>query len=465
MTKLVIIDAHAMLHRAFHAMPRLTTKDGKPIGAVQGFVNILIKIVNDLKPNSLVVCFDRKEKTFRKKAFANYQAHRPETDSELASQFNEARKVLTAMHIEVFDKKGYEADDLIGTIAKQATEIKKTPYEVIIVTGDKDQLQLVNNRVKVFMPGRSIAQARFFGEKEVFDLLGVFPNRVVDLKALMGDSSDNYPGIYGIGPKAAEKLINEFGSFENIYRNLSKVQEKTKQKLVKGKKAGQMSYQLAKIVTDLDLKLDFKKFTNWNLGSKEVLVLFEEYGFRSLPRRIGSLSSTKPVSTVFKKNLKMDDIEKVVVQLSAKLKGKVYAIRGTASLVLQGVDMVVDDIDVICDKDSALFLNTAFDDKVIEKVKHSESSNFKSYFGRFNFEEVLVEVMGELEILNTNKRKIKEVKWTGAGNQAGNINVAGKQVRVTTIESELAMYAAMGRWNAFRKLKMQQTKTNQQSLF
>ena len=359
---LYILDGNALLHRAWHAVPPLATKDGLIVNAVYGFTNVVEKIRYSFKPDYLCVAWDLPGKTFRHEAVESYKATRAKKEPELYAQIPMIQELLLSYHVPSYSAPGYEADDVIGTVAEI---VKKQNVDVVIVTGDKDALQLVNEKVKIYNTHK---EGLIYDREKVLDRFeGLGPEKVVEVMALMGDSSDNYPGIYGIGPKAAEKLINEFGSFENIYRNLSKVQEKTKQKLVKGKKAGQMSYQLAKIVTDLDLKLDFKKFTNWNLGSKEVLVLFEEYGFRSLPRRIGSLSSTKPVSTVFKKNLKMDDIEKVVVQLSAKLKGKVYAIRGTASLVLQGVDMVVDDIDVICDKDSALFLNTAFDDKVIEK--------------------------------------------------------------------------------------------------
>lgn len=197
MSKLVIIDGNAILHRAYHALPStLTTRRGEPINAVYGFVSMLLRIIQDLKPTHIVVAFDRKEPTFRHEEFKDYQSHRPEMDKELSTQFEKARDVNKAIGIPIFDKAGFEADDVIGTIAKQAKV-----DEVIIVTGDRDILQLVTKKTKVYLPVRGLKDARMMGEKEVKEMLGVKPSQVDDYKALVGDPSDNYKGVPGIGPK------------------------------------------------------------------------------------------------------------------------------------------------------------------------------------------------------------------------------------------------------------------------
>jgi len=155
MTKLVLIDGNAIMHRAFHALPPLTTPTKAPIGAVHGFASMLLKVIENLEPTHLAVCFDRKEPTFRKGLSEAYQAHRPEMDEGLIPQFPKARKMLEAMHIPVYDKAGYEADDLIGTIAQNTSA-----DQILIVTGDRDILQLVNRRVQVYLPIKGLSQIR-----------------------------------------------------------------------------------------------------------------------------------------------------------------------------------------------------------------------------------------------------------------------------------------------------------------
>jgi DNA polymerase-1 len=219
MSKLVLVDGNAILHRAYHALPPLTTKSGKPINAVYGFVSMLLRVITDLKPTHLIVAFDRKEPTFRHKKFKKYQAHRPEMDKDLSIQFTEARKVVRAFRIPIYSKAGYEADDVIGTVAKKA-EQKVNIKSVAIVTGDKDILQLVTSKTKVYLPVRGLGDAKLVGEKGVYQKMGVKPEQVVDFKALCGDPSDNYPGVPGIGPQTAKQLLLRYQTLEKIYQNL-----------------------------------------------------------------------------------------------------------------------------------------------------------------------------------------------------------------------------------------------------
>lgn len=288
--KLVIIDGNAIMHRAFHAIPRLTTPRGKPINAVYGLVSMLLNIVQNLNPSHLVVCFDEKKPTFRHIEFKKYQSHRPPTHNDLISQFSLARDFLKAAGVLVYSKRGYEADDLIGTIATQVTSHQSQVTSVIIVTGDKDILQLVNDKIKLFMPIRGLSTGKIFGKDETKEKLGVGPDKIVDYKGLVGDPSDNYKGVAGIGPKTAISLLSEFGSFKSIYKNLSKIPESSREKLIKSRKDADMSYKLAKIVTNVPMKFNFSKMDDWDLGSPKVIKLFEEFGFKTLTKRVSDYS-------------------------------------------------------------------------------------------------------------------------------------------------------------------------------
>jgi len=282
-SKLILIDGNAILHRAFHALPPLTTKRGEPINAVYGFISMFLRVIQDLKPTHVVVAFDRKEPTFRHEEYEQYQAHRPEMDKDLIPQFEKTRRVVGAFGIPIYDKAGFEADDVIGTLAKQA---EKKLEEVIIVTGDRDILQLVTDKTKVYLPIRGLSDAKLMGADDVVEKLGVRPDQVDDYKALVGDPSDNYPGVPGIGPKTATKLLEEYDTVENIYKNINKISENVAKKLKEGKESAIISQRLAEIVTNVPVKLDIEKSEKWKVNSKKVLDLFAEYNLRTLAKRV-----------------------------------------------------------------------------------------------------------------------------------------------------------------------------------
>src|SRR3989344_2814497 len=316
MSKLVLIDGNAILHRAYHALPPLTTRSGEPINAVYGLVSMLLRIIQDLKPTHIVACFDRKEPTFRHKAFKAYQAQRPPTEKDLSSQFEKAKSVLTAMNIPIFEMAGYEADDIIGTIAEQSIGISNseiliskqipnpklqipnkrnnTPNtihrpqveEVVIVTGDKDQFQLVNDNVKLYMPVTGLSNAKLMGEEEIIEKMGVKPEQIPDFKALVGDPSDNYKGVAGIGPKTASDLLIRFGTLKGVYENLDKIAASVREKLEKDKDNAELSLKLAKIVTDVLVEFDLKSAGMWRVDDPQVLALFSQFGFKTLTNRV-----------------------------------------------------------------------------------------------------------------------------------------------------------------------------------
>lgn len=286
MSKLVLFDGNAIMHRAFHALPPLTTKTGEPINAVYGLISMLLRVIQELHPTHIAFAFDRPEPTFRKQLHADYQAHRPEMDDELGSQFEKAYKVISTFGIPIYSKAGFEADDVIGTIAKNC----KTE-EVIIVTGDRDMLQLVDNKIKLYMPGKGLLSSTIYGEKETIERMGVRPELIVDLKGLIGDASDNYKGVPGIGPKTALKLLNQYGSFDGIYQNLDSIPDSVRNKLETNKQSADISFDLARIRCDVnELAFDIDKASKWQVDSSEVRKLFEEYGFKTLTRRVKTIN-------------------------------------------------------------------------------------------------------------------------------------------------------------------------------
>lgn len=280
MDKLVIIDGNAILHRAFHAMPPLTTRSGEPINAVYGLVSMFLRVIQDLKPDYIAVAFDEKEKTFRHKEFEKYQSQRPPTADELSSQFGKARDFFKAVGVPIYSKPGFEADDVIGTIADKSKD------DVVIITGDRDILQLVNDKIKLYMPIVGLANAKLYDAAAATERMGVPPEEIPDYKALVGDASDNYPGVGGIGPKTAEKLLEKYGSIDNIYAHLQDIEPKTRQKLIDGKNDAKLFHRLATIVKDVPIEIDFPQMEKWKIDSPEVFNLFEKFGFKTLTDRI-----------------------------------------------------------------------------------------------------------------------------------------------------------------------------------
>ncbi len=283
MAKLVLIDGHAIMYRAFHAIPSLTTPKNEPINAVYGLVSMLLRVIQELKPTHIAVVFDETEKTFRQKELPTYQAQRPPMADELSSQFSKAKSFLKAAKIPVYSKGGYEADDVIGTIAST-----HKVEEVVVVTGDRDMLQLVDDHenIKLFMPVGGFINGKLFGENETVERMGVLPNLIPDYKGLVGDASDNYFGVPGIGPKTAISLLTKYGSFENIYKNVSDLPEKLSQKLLTGEESARLSYKLATIIRDVPTEFNFEEMEKWKVNSPEVLELFKEFGFNTLTKRI-----------------------------------------------------------------------------------------------------------------------------------------------------------------------------------
>jgi len=281
----MLVDGNAIIHRGFHAIPSLSTKSGEPTNAVYGFTMILLRALSDIKPDFIAVTFDLAAPTFRHKAYAEYKATRVKAPDELYAQFPRCKEVVRSLGIQIFEKEGYEADDILGTLARQIEEEHKSQdgFETLIVTGDLDTLQLVTEHTKVYTLRKGLTDIVIYDPTAVKERYGLGPEQFVDFKAIKGDASDNIPGIDGIGEKGASELIQKFGSLKNIYDHLDELKPKQKLMFEEQKDQGQMSYELSKIdinVPDINPNLDPTVFTEGEY--KQTSRLFQELEFRSL---------------------------------------------------------------------------------------------------------------------------------------------------------------------------------------
>ncbi len=294
MDKLVIIDGNAIVHRAFHALPPMNTEDGQLTNAVYGFFTMLLKLLNELSPKYLIVCFDRPKPTFRKQMYVGYQAKRPKMSDDLVPQITLLHKVLEKAKIEHFEIDGYEADDIIGTISKQSAQKN---VQTIIVSGDRDLLQLVNSHVLVLAPILGITKMALYDEAKVKEKYGLNPSQFIDYKALVGDASDNYPGVSGIGPKTASELLNKYGNFENLYNHISEIPENLSTKLALDAEQAALAKKLATILTDAPVKINLEKSEVSKIDTNSLTEAFQELGFKSLMNRLAQKTEQKPINS------------------------------------------------------------------------------------------------------------------------------------------------------------------------
>ena len=306
---LLAIDANSLLHRAYHAYPiSLTTADGEPVNAVFGFTSMLLEVLLKLEPKYVIAAFDTKAPTFRHTLYTGYKANRPQTDSELAMQVDKAKQVLRALNIPILEYEGYEADDILGTVASQICSDKKVD-RVLILTGDRDMFQLVNDCVHILIPKGSFKNLIEVDEEKVKALLGIAPEQVVDLKALMGDPSDNIPGVKGIGQKTAVWLLNNFGSLEDIFKKLDQINAQ-KPRIAKLLEAGHsdaiVSKRLARIKKDAPVVFDISDAQLDKFDLTSALAVFNTFQFKSLIPKLKQLAAILGVSPTETSSSKAD---------------------------------------------------------------------------------------------------------------------------------------------------------------
>ena len=316
--KFILVDGQGLLYRAFYALPQLTTTYGQVVNAAYGFTMILIRLLEEEKPEYMVITFDTPVPTFRHKEFKEYKAHRKKMPDELISQIPLIREIIDNYNIATCSKEGYEADDVIGTLAKEA---EKRDCDTIIVTGDKDAFQLISPHTKIMTTIKGVTQVKIYDEEGIRKKYGVDPKKIVDILALKGDSSDNIPGVPGIGEKTAVALIKEFGSVENILSNTDNISKKSlREKIKKYKDQIKISKMLATIIREVPIKYDFDSFKVKQPNYEELWKIFKKLEFKNL------LKKTAPKINHEKTKLKFDliDTEEKLEGLTNKIIERKY---------------------------------------------------------------------------------------------------------------------------------------------
>lgn len=343
----MLIDGNAMVHRGYHAVPPLTNKAGEHTNAVYGFTMILLRAIKELKPTHIACSFDLAGPTFRDEMYSDYKATRVKGDDELYSQFPRVKEVVRSLNIPIFEIAGYEADDVLGTLATHICGEQDGDCEVMIVTGDLDSLQLVNDCVKIYTLRKGINDTAVYDISAVKERFGLTPLQMIDYKSLRGDPSDNIKGVKGIGEKTASKLIQDFESLDNLYKQISvgKIGDKIKPRilkmLVEGEESARQSYVLSKIVCDVPLDINIPPYEFTSKQLTKTLKIFQELEFKSLIDKL-----PKNYTNATKKNVEIDTIDDadgrhvsfnhagigeqnyVLIDTSAKVKKLVDEMRG-----------------------------------------------------------------------------------------------------------------------------------------
>ena len=285
--KLFLVDGHSLCYRAFYAIPNLTNSKGEPTNALYGFVTMMRRLMEEQKPGHVAMCFDRKEPTFRHEQYKEYKAHRKPMPEELVKQIEPIKEFCRISKWAIFEKAGYEADDVIGTLARRG---EKEGYQIFIITGDKDAFQLVDDRIKILQPHKE--NLVYDAEKVRERFSGLGPDKIVDILALMGDASDNIPGVPGIGEKTAMKLIQQFGSVNGLLERLGEVSsEKQRQKIQENMEDLKLSQMLATIDTDVPLEIDWNALRVVEPDNAPMMEFFKRYEFRGLLKSVATEGS------------------------------------------------------------------------------------------------------------------------------------------------------------------------------
>jgi len=349
MKKLFLIDGNAIIHRAYHALPRFTTTKGEVVNAIYGFASMLLNILNNQKPDYIAVSFDRKAKTFRHEEYKDYKATRVKAPDELYEQIPRIKQVVETFNIPIYEMDGYEADDILGTLARQAEKAcqpepaaqrersernepepnckphsdevgalspqpaapepepihtyivtsdqtpqasrSPEPIHTYIVTGDMDTLQLITDKTFVFAPHKGFNDTLIYDTAKVMAKYGLLPSQIVDYKALRGDTSDNIPGVHGIGEKGAVELLKKYSTLDGIYEHLNEIAGALHDKLEKGKSDAYFSKKLVTLITDVPIALDLEACKTHEFDLARITTLFEELEFKSLLKKLGTFNS------------------------------------------------------------------------------------------------------------------------------------------------------------------------------
>lgn len=295
MKKIILIDGNAIFHRAYHSLPPFKTSEGETTNAIYGFLRMLIDVYLKEQPEYLGIAWDRKAPTFRHEQFKEYKATRSAPPDDLYPQLPRLKEILNAFRIPLLEKDGYEADDLLGTAAHKAE--KQPNLEVVILTGDQDAFQLVSEKIHIMTPVKGVTEVKMYTPKQVVEKLGVRPDQIIDYKAISGDTSDNIPGVPGIGPKGAVELLNKYDNLDNIYEHLDELKPGQRTKLENGRESAYLSRELATIHTDSPVDFDIDKYQTHDIDYPAAEKLFTELEFKSLLKKLEQLKDViKPLA-------------------------------------------------------------------------------------------------------------------------------------------------------------------------
>lgn len=393
---LVLIDGNALIHRAYHALPPLTSKKGELVNAVYGFTLTLLSVLEKFHPEYIAVSFDLAGPTFRHEKSADYKATRVKAPDELYAQIPRVKEITRAFNIPIYELAGFEADDCIGTLARQA---EKENVRVIIVTGDSDELQLVTKMVNIFMLRKGIKDIVLYDEDEVTKKYGFTAKRLPDYKGLAGDTSDNIAGVSGIGAKTATNLLQKFGSLENIYAHLEEVKESVRKKLEDDKESAFLSKDLGTIDVHAPLTLDLLSCITKDFDRNIVSSLFQELGFFSLIKRISgnsqqSAENENDPSTTLRAGKKMKARKIVTQEEWEKFLGtseifSVYVKQGEGTLFGIGIETVhiatheKSEASVLWNEETKIFLQEFLEDETRKKCVY-DGKNLLHLFKKEN---------------------------------------------------------------------------------
>lgn len=436
--KFVLIDGHALIHRAYHAIPPLTTKNGEMVNAVYGFTTIVLNVLRDLKPEYVAVAMDLPGKTFRHHDFADYKATRKKADDDLVSQFPRVYDVIDALGIPVYEQPGYEADDIIGSAAEKL----KTDFDVYVVTGDLDELQLVDENVRIYTMKRGFSDTFIYDKVAVMERYGLTPEEFVVLKALKGDTSDNIPGVAGIGEKGAMELAAKYKTLDNIYAHLDELKPAMAKKLVEGKESAYMSLHLSTIVRDIPLDICVGDCKTHEFDRNKTFELFRTLEFKSLLSRLPGPENAQ------KGLFALENVSTTVPERSRShytkenyhLVGNIVAAKELVSVLskqkLIAVDTETNSLDTISAKlvgisvsfkeGEAYYIPAAFTeplrtvlaDNTIKKVGHNIKFDYEVLAGNgYDLQGIIFDTMVGAYLINPNARaqRLDELAFTELG--------------------------------------------------
>lgn len=353
---LIIIDGNSIINRAFFALPPMNNSKGLNTNAIYGFTNMLFKIIDTYNPTHISVAFDRKAKTFRHLEFTEYKAGRKKMDSELSEQFEPLKELLDNLNINRLEIDGYEADDIIGTVSKVAED---EGFKVFIVTGDKDAIQLASHNTTTLITKKGVGDMEEYDYNSVLEKFEMTPTQFIDLKGLMGDKSDNIPGVAGIGEKTGIKLIKEYGSIENILENISYLKGSVKTKIEANKDSAVMSKRLATIIRDVPINFSIKDLEYGEFDKEKVIENFKKLGFTTL---INRLVSSEVYENESLEIIKLEDIKEFEENLQKTNKLFLKSIKKEGNILDKNLMYLFLSID----GEKVYFL----DEENLEKVKH-----------------------------------------------------------------------------------------------